>query len=167
MDHNGHCQHICTDLRFGYKCSCHSGYQLAEDQRSCDGNNGHLTEQYVYDIKFSIKPFCYKPFIICYHNFFGWDFLSMPDLSIRQHTYLVWYLNLVFFWLSAVMHHIINYLKLLWSMIITSITALSIYNMFLPLKTLFTLVSKTNFDICESFRYWWMPGVWQMQSDMY
>lgn len=36
MDHNGHCQHICTDLRFGYKCSCHSGYQLAEDQRSCD-----------------------------------------------------------------------------------------------------------------------------------
>lgn len=59
MDHNGHCQHICTDLRFGYKCSCHSGYQLAEDQRSCDGNNGHLTEQYVYNIKFSIKPFIF------------------------------------------------------------------------------------------------------------
>ena len=35
-------------------------------------------------------------------------------------------------------------------MMITSITALS---MFLPLKTSFSLVSKTNFDICESFRY--------------
>ena len=37
MDHNGHCQHICTDLTFGYKCSCHAGFTLAENKRTCDG----------------------------------------------------------------------------------------------------------------------------------
>lgn len=37
MDHNGHCQQICNDLRIGFECSCHSGYVLAENKKNCDG----------------------------------------------------------------------------------------------------------------------------------
>ncbi|XP_027048198.1 low-density lipoprotein receptor-related protein 8-like, partial [Pocillopora damicornis] len=36
MDHNGHCQQICNDLRIGFECSCHSGYVLAENKKNCD-----------------------------------------------------------------------------------------------------------------------------------
>ncbi|XP_078360002.1 uncharacterized protein LOC144644397 isoform X2 [Oculina patagonica] len=39
LDHNGHCQHICTDLTLGYKCSCHTGFVLAENKRTCDDIN--------------------------------------------------------------------------------------------------------------------------------
>ena len=39
LDHNGHCQHTCTDLTFGYKCSCHPGFTLAENKRTCDGKS--------------------------------------------------------------------------------------------------------------------------------
>ncbi|KAJ7383624.1 hypothetical protein OS493_026810 [Desmophyllum pertusum] len=36
LDHNGHCQHICTDLTLGYKCSCHVGFTLADNKRTCE-----------------------------------------------------------------------------------------------------------------------------------
>lgn len=50
MDHNGHCQHTCTDLTFGYECSCHPGFTLAENKRTCDDINecdmyGQCTQQ--------------------------------------------------------------------------------------------------------------------------
>ncbi|XP_070073621.1 low-density lipoprotein receptor isoform X7 [Drosophila takahashii] len=32
---NGGCMHQCEDLEVGYKCVCHDGYRLAENQRTC------------------------------------------------------------------------------------------------------------------------------------
>ncbi|KAK6038805.1 EGF-like domain protein [Cooperia oncophora] len=32
---NGGCQHSCTNMPGGYKCSCEEGYGLAEDGHSC------------------------------------------------------------------------------------------------------------------------------------
>ncbi|XP_050744972.1 very low-density lipoprotein receptor isoform X3 [Drosophila biarmipes] len=32
---NGGCMHQCEDLEVGYRCVCHDGYKLAEDQRTC------------------------------------------------------------------------------------------------------------------------------------
>lgn len=39
LDHNGHCQHICTDLTQGYECSCHTGFVLEDNKRTCDDIN--------------------------------------------------------------------------------------------------------------------------------
>lgn len=36
---NGGCETFCTNSEGSYECSCHSGYALLPDQRSCTGEN--------------------------------------------------------------------------------------------------------------------------------
>lgn len=33
---NGHCQQVCTDLKVGFECSCHPGFKLANDRKTCE-----------------------------------------------------------------------------------------------------------------------------------
>ena len=35
LDSNGGCDHTCTNLEGGFECSCHMGYNLAADSRTC------------------------------------------------------------------------------------------------------------------------------------
>ena len=37
MYYNGHCQQVCTDRKVGFECSCHPGFKLADDQKTCEG----------------------------------------------------------------------------------------------------------------------------------
>ena len=34
---NGGCSHGCQNLRGGYRCTCWTGYDLADDLHSCEG----------------------------------------------------------------------------------------------------------------------------------
>ena len=34
---NPPCQQKCKNLKFGFECSCETGYNLADDRRSCEG----------------------------------------------------------------------------------------------------------------------------------
>ena len=35
---NGGCDHLCTNHRGNYSCSCLEGYTLVHDNRTCEGN---------------------------------------------------------------------------------------------------------------------------------
>ena len=35
------CSHICTEKKIGYECSCHAGFKLHSNNRTCDGKFGH------------------------------------------------------------------------------------------------------------------------------
>ena len=44
------CAQICTDTDGSYNCSCGPGYELANDQRGCDGKHNYYKkseEQYL------------------------------------------------------------------------------------------------------------------------
>ncbi|KAJ8915206.1 hypothetical protein NQ315_015429 [Exocentrus adspersus] len=36
LDHNGDCEHICRNLPGSHRCSCHPGYLLRPDNRTCE-----------------------------------------------------------------------------------------------------------------------------------
>ena len=36
---NGGCQQLCTELEGGFQCSCHDGFVLTYDNRTCSGNH--------------------------------------------------------------------------------------------------------------------------------
>ena len=38
-DHNGGCDHICTNTNGSYYCTCQNGYDLMKDNSSCAGMN--------------------------------------------------------------------------------------------------------------------------------
>ena len=38
-DHNGGCDHICTNTNGNYYCTCQDGYVLMKDNSSCAGMN--------------------------------------------------------------------------------------------------------------------------------
>ena len=37
---NGGCAHICTDTEGSFTCSCNSGFELASNGLSCNGEEG-------------------------------------------------------------------------------------------------------------------------------
>ena len=37
VENNGGCDHTCTDTQSGTSCSCHNGYLLLSDGKSCEG----------------------------------------------------------------------------------------------------------------------------------
>lgn len=42
---NGDCHHTCTNTKGSFYCSCREGYELADNNKTC---NGKLVQSYVY-----------------------------------------------------------------------------------------------------------------------
>ena len=49
---NGDCEHICHNTEGSFYCTCHSGYQLNSDERTCTGNTlcGYISLNSSYTI---------------------------------------------------------------------------------------------------------------------
>lgn len=51
------CQHECTNTLGGYQCSCHIGYELHSDKKTCESKQMFC---------FTIHNICYTLYVVCY-----------------------------------------------------------------------------------------------------